>query len=243
MARTLFVASSGGAALLALQARHVGLLPGGEPRRDGPPQPGGRVRRRVTAALLLLHLPVAAASLTALVATQSAFGSFFTGGHRTVPDVPDLEEQSLIFVTGQEFPVAYTPICRWVEGRHAPERTALLSPFWSESRVTREDLWTLVIEPAAGFLAVDADRIERHPSAGFAVGEVVGMPDFDAEVRAVTDDGRPREVAFRFLEPLEAPRYRWMRWGPGGAEPFALPAVGETVVLPAQDVTSLIDRW
>lgn len=236
MARNLFIAGIGGAALLALQAREVGLLPDREVRQTD------RLRRGLTVALLVLHLPLAAAALTFQAATQSVFASFFTGGHRTVPDVPEIEEQSLIFVSGHEFPTAYTPICRWVEGHHAPERTALLSTFWSESRVAREDVRTLVVEPAVGYLLVESDRLERHPSARFAVGERVWMPDFDAEVRSVTDDGRPRVVAFRFREPLDAPRYRWMKWGPHGAEPFRPPAVGETVRLPRQSVTSLLDQ-
>ena len=99
-----------------------------------------------------------------------------------------------------------------------------------------------MVEPAGGYLAAESDRLERHPSVPFTAGDRVGMPDFEAEVRSVTDDGRPRAVAFRFRSPLDAPRYRWVEWGPRGAEPFALPAAGETVVVPAQGIASLIER-
>jgi hypothetical protein len=235
MARNLVIASIGGAALLALQTQAVGLLPGTEAKESGP------LRRWLTVALLVLHLPLAAAALTVQVAHQNVFASFFLSGHRTVPDVPEIEEQSLVFVTGYEFPSAYVPIARWVEGGHAPERTALLASLWADSRVTRAGAHTLVVEPAKGYLAAESDRLERPLSVPFAVGETVWMPDFDAEVRSITDDGRPRAVAFRFREPLDAPRYRWMKWGPRGAEPFQLPADGETVVVPAQGITSLIE--
>jgi hypothetical protein len=235
MLRNLFIASIGGAALLALQAQAVGLLSGGEGLE------AGRTRRWLTIALLVVHLPLAAASLAFQAANQTVFASFFSGGDRTVPDVPEIEQQSLIFVTGHEFPTAYTPIYRWVESRHAPQRTALLATISSDNRITREDTNTLVIEPTAGYLSVESDCLERHASVSFTVGETVWMPDFDAEVRSVTDDGRAKAVAFRFREPLSSARYRLMMWGPRGAEPFELPAVGETVVLPAEDIMSLIE--
>jgi hypothetical protein len=234
MLRNLFIAGIGGAALLALQTRAVGILSGGEVIE------AGRVRRWMTVVLLVVHLPLAAASLTFQTANQTLFASFFSGGHRTVPDVPEIEQQSLIFVTGHEFPTAYTPIYRWVEDRHAPQRTALLATISSDNLITREDNHTLVIEPAAGYLSVEGDRLERHGSVSFAVGETVWMPDFDAEVRSITDDGRAKAVAFRFRKPLDSARYRFVMWGPRGAEPFELPAVGETVVLPAEGITSLI---
>jgi hypothetical protein len=235
MLRNLFIAGIGGAALLAHQTQAVGLLPGGEVLDSG------RMRRWLTIGLLVVHLPLSAAALTFSVAGQDVFASFFSRGDRTVPDVPEIEQQSLIFVTGHEFPTAYTPICRWVDGRHAPQRTALLATISSDNRITREDVDTLVIEPAAGYLSVESDLLERPASVSFTVGETFWMPDFDAEVRSITDDGRARTVAFHFREPLNAPRYRWMKWGSPGAEPFELPAVGETVVLPAEGITSLIE--
>jgi hypothetical protein len=235
MMRNLIIASIGGAALLALQAQAVGLLSGGVKLE------ASRGRRWLTVALLVVHLPLAAASLTLQTANQALFASFFSGGDRTVPDVPEIEQQSLIFVTGHEFPTAYTPIYRWVEGRHAPQRTALLATISSDNHITREDANTLVIEPEAGYLSVDSDCLERSASTPFTVGETFWMPDFDAEVRSMTNDGRARAVAFRFREPLDSVRYRLMMWGPRGSEPFEPPVVGDTVVLPARDINSMID--
>ena len=54
---------------------------------------------------------------------------------------------------------------------------------------------------------------------------------------ALTDDGRPAEAAFHFAMNLEAPLFRWLSWKDGAYAPFVLPAVGETVTLPAATVS------
>jgi hypothetical protein len=65
------------------------------------------------------------------------------------------------------------------------------------------------------------------------------MPDFEAEVRQVTEDGRPRIVAFYFRKSLEDPTYRWLSWNTQGAVSFELPDVGEHVVVPSAPLDSL----
>ena len=64
--------------------------------------------------------------------------------------------------------------------------------------------------------------------------------DFDAEVLTLTEDSRPKAVAFHFREPLDSPLYRLWSWGPVGAEPFELPATGESVVIPSQSALSMM---
>ena len=49
-------------------------------------------------------------------------------------------------------------------------------------------------------------------------------------------NGRPAEVAFHFALKLENPLFRWMQWQDGAYVPFALPAVRDTVTLPAPAV-------
>ena len=54
---------------------------------------------------------------------------------------------------------------------------------------------------------------------------------------ALTADGRPAEAAFRLGMKLENPLFRWLRWEDGEYVPFVLPAVGETLTLPAATVS------
>jgi hypothetical protein len=233
MDRHTIFAGVGAFGLLAVQADAFGWI---SPRG---PAPGSRVRRWLTCALLVLHLPVAAVLLVGRTASLPVFGAFFAAGADTAPESPGVEEQTFLFVSGHEFPVAYLPIIRSVEARSAPRRIALLASFTSRNRIVREDEDTLVIEPKRGFLAAPSDRLERGLESAFLQGERVWMPDFVAEVREVNPDGRPQVVAFHFRKPLEDPGYGWMSWGLAGAEPFTVPAVGETVVLPALPITAI----
>jgi hypothetical protein len=238
MDRLLLFAGIGAFGLLSLQAKALGWLEAGPSAKRGTAR-GGRARRSVTAMLLLLHLPVASALLVGRTAALPLFGKLFAGGAETAPRSPEVAEQSLFFVGGHEFPVAYISLIRPVEGQVTPRRVALLASFASDNRVTRQDEDTLVIEPVLGFLAAETDRLERRPDVPFRNGDRVRMPDFEAEVRQVTEDGRPRIVAFHFRKPLEDPAYRWLSWNLHGAVSFELPAVGEQVVVPSPPLESL----
>jgi hypothetical protein len=55
--------------------------------------------------------------------------------------------------------------------------------------------------------------------------------DFGAEVREVTEDGRPQPVAFRLRQPLEAPDYRWLSRKDGRVVRSPPPAPGERVTI------------
>jgi phage baseplate assembly protein gpV len=51
-------------------------------------------------------------------------------------------------------------------------------------------------------------------------------------VRAVTRDGRPSLVEFRFAEPLQSPHYQWLVWRSGRLVEWQIPNVGESVSTP-----------
>ena len=233
MDRLLVFTGLGAFALLAQMAAAHGWL------GAAPSCSLGRWRRWLTVGLLVLHGPLAALMLAGRTAGLPFFGEAFRAGADRGPSDPAVEEQVLVFVTGHEFPVAYLPVIRQVEGGPVPARVALLASFIGGSEVRREDARTLVVRMEHGWLWQQPDRLERAGTP-FRVGDVAVMPDYRATVRATTADGRPAEVAFTFTRPLEDPLYRWLAWGPAGPEPFALPAAGETVGLPARDATSLL---
>ena len=68
-------------------------------------------------------------------------------------------------------------------------------------------------------------------SVPFGVGQTVDTVDFVAEVRTLTEDARPKTVAFHFRRPLEDPRYRWLETQATGVVAWTPPAIGETVFL------------
>jgi len=139
---------------------------------------------------------------------------------------------TFVFVNGNDFPVVYTHIIRTARGEPAPRRVALLAPL-SASLVLREDARTLVISPEDGFLPDPWDRLLSSPTRRFSAGETIERPDFVADVRSVTADGRPLEVAFRFRRPLEDPQVRWLYWVDGRVREFPLPGQGRSVAVAA----------
>ena len=64
-----------------------------------------------------------------------------------------------------------------------------------------------------------------------SLGQRVELTGMTVTVTALTEDGRPAEAAFRFSVPLEDTSLRWLNWKDDMFQPFAPPAVGETVVL------------
>ena len=223
MDRLLIFAGLGAFALLAQAAVDLGLL-----GASGSAPFTSPWRRRIVLALLVLHGPVAGLLLPARVATLPLFASFFALGADGAPTDAALSEQTLVFVTGNEFPIAYTAVIRRVEGiRPVPRRVALLASVAGDNLVTRLDEDTLRIEPEDGFLAASFDRLARHPSNRFALNERIERPDYSVLVDSLTEDGRPAVVRIRFREPLESPSYRWIFFDDGRLVPWPPLAVGE----------------
>lgn len=231
MDRLLLFSGVGACGLLAVLAEQVGILP-------GPKSAAATGRRRlVTWALLLIHGPLAAALLVARVAALPLFAAAIEVGVVAAPADDDAPRQTYVFVTGHEFPVVYLAVIRHLETpTTAPGRVAVLSSLSNHNEVYREDDDTLVITARDGFLRQPTDQLLRSPSAPFRAGEIIQRPDFAAEVREVTPDGRPARVAFHFRAPLDNPAFRWLAWGPAGVEEFRLPAVGSSVEMPPMPI-------
>ncbi len=194
---------------------------------------GAKWRRRAVQFLVVVHVPVAAALLVARTATLPTFDTFFTAGARQAPQGPDVPDQTFVFVNGNDFPVVYSYVTRVaMEDAAVPRAVAQLAPMTTANVLRREDERTLVVTPRNGFLAMPADRLLVGPDRRFTSGERIERPDFVAEVREVTEDGRPRRVAFRFRQPLESPLYCWLFWNDGRLRPFPLPAVGQSTTIP-----------
>jgi hypothetical protein len=222
MDRLMVFAGIGAFGALALLLQDVGVWPWS--------RPGKGWRRRAALVLLGLHLPVAAILLVGRTAVLPLFGVFFADGARQSPSGPEVAQQTLVFVNGNDFPVGYTWMIRQVETpASSPRRVAQLSSALTHSLVYREDPQTLLVTSEGGFLADQLDRLLASPTRLFTEGEEIERPDYVAEIRGVTADGRPRQVAFRFQRVLEHPAYRWLHWEHGRVLEFPLPPVGESV--------------
>ena len=92
------------------------------------------------------------------------------------------------------------------------------------ARVERLDERTLRYTPEGGFvwsLFRDDDRL-------FAPGDTVEMTGVTVAVTAITDEGRPSEVAYQFAVPLDDSSLVWLERQGSIFVPFSLTAVGES---------------
>jgi hypothetical protein len=115
------------------------------------------------------------------------------------------------------------------EGMPAPRAVRTLAPGVLPVTVRRTDDRTLEVEPQAGYLIL-LDRLFRNEQHPLQLGENVRLARMTATVLAI-EDGRPRNVAFRFETPLEDSSLRWLSFQAGEFIPWTPPPVGEEVTL------------
>ena len=171
-------------------------------------------------------LPLLDTPLAAVAARSSAT---INGSRRTA-----------VFVNGLEPFVAALPIVQALETPgSATQRVAILASMFNDNVVYREAEDTLVITAQGGFLRTSPDQLFRSASVPFKMGERIERTDFTAEVRTLTPDGRPEQVAFHFHRPLESPEYQWLAWSEQGVDEFRLPPMRSQVDLPRVGILPL----
>ena len=102
------------------------------------------------------------------------------------------------------------------------------------------DTHTLRVQPQRGFLSTSPERHYRGDARGLPPGTRVELSTFTAEVLSATPDGRPAVVDFRFRDPLDSPRLRFVRYEDGHLRPWRVPAPGTVLSLPRQDYLAVL---
>ncbi len=151
-----------------------------------------------------------------------------------IPLDSDIEDKTLVVVNGPSaFHIGWLPIMCQSAGYPVPKHTRGISPSMAAVTIKREDANTLVVQPEAGFLTHPGDQLFRGDQVPLALGDVVELADVAVEVSGIGENGKPSEATFRFDVPLEDDSLRWLYWKEGKFVPFPLPAVGQSVSLPA----------
>ncbi|MEW6250255.1 MAG: hypothetical protein AB1716_06390 [Planctomycetota bacterium] len=195
--------------------------------------------RRVTVAvgvlLVLVHGLVAPLNFMARAAAPIGPRALQARLYLDQPLDAEVASQDLVFVNPPlGFALLATPLIWASERAPLPRHLRVLTASgFQPVEVTRPDEYTLVIRPAAGYLSSKMDRLCRRDDRPLAPGAQIALPGMAVTVLAVDAHQRPAEASFRFDVPLEDPSLRWLQWRAGQYEPFVLPAVGSSVVLPA----------
>jgi len=97
-----------------------------------------------------------------------------------------------------------------------------------------------VVDPYAFILSGDkgfVDPISRDVvSLPFKAGDQIDIGTAQVTVLETTADHAPKRALFHFKAPLSDARWRFYAWGDDSHEPFTLPPVGASVVLPKQNI-------
>lgn len=237
--RLLLWTGLGAFGLLAMLVRRVGWL-GGAGDEALP-----RSARLLVGLLLALHLPLAALLLPLRVLVLPAYGGLFATAALQAPWDAAYHGRTLVLLNGQELMAAYGGVMRAVARATAeergldpadwpvPGRVELLGSLMTDQHVLRLDAHTLEVVPEGGMLATTMDRLFWAPSRSFAVGERVRRPGLEIEVAALTEDGRPARVRYRFDRELDDPELVFMALVDGDLRPWPVPSSGEAVLVPA----------
>lgn len=244
MSRALLFAAVGAFALVAECLggwhRHLAWVP-----RSGAT---GRWFRKLVIGLLIVHLPLAAATRVLAPKAMSkvqkrlkrtlAIGLFI----RLRP------HQNLVIMNAPN-PASLTcdPFWAVYNDKGLPAGIRMLVPGYGPLEITRTDPRRLVVKSLSDnfFKCEEGLRIDpvffyrllsdvRGSEPPATVAARVTRPPMTVEVLAVDERGRPSEIACEFETALEAPSLRWIywNWGRRHFEAFHPPPVGTAVCLP-----------
>ncbi len=205
-------------------------------------------------ALLFIHVPVALGGRL-WSRRMFAFSGEVIYSTAEIGEAPSPSDKTVVLVNAPNpFLFIAMPHLRSYEDKSVPALARVLVPGWRPLEVTRTGERTLVIRSREGnLLSVDESSKDMRPSflylyrtfntlfrgddEPFGVGQRVELPDLAVEVLSVDGAGSPTATQFDFSCSLDSPSLYWLQWhwkpvGLGSYSPFAIPAVGETVVIP-----------
>ncbi len=200
-------------------------------RKNSSPKPARLGARFLGPVLIAIHLVWAPLSLPLTAWSPITFG-LLTQDAVNLPGKPDLTGKDLILVN-PPIPLffMYLPVLRASNGLSLPAHYRVLTGGNTSLRISRPDRHSLCIRPANGYFSERMDCLFRSPSCPLAQDAVVSLTGMSAEVTALTSDGRPAEVWFRFSRPLEDASWVWMEWSEDGIRKFVPPPVGAHLTL------------
>ena len=201
---------------------------------------GRRLSSLVYLPLVFIHL-LLAPLLLPLTAFSPALLGNIEPSINSLPDDPDFATQTAVIVNAPSFfYTGYIADIRSIQGLPAPARVRTLASGLAPITLSRADSNTVLVRPDGGYLT-GFDTVFRGGGQRMRLGQTVALTGVTITVQELTEDGRAAAVSFRFDVPLEDRSLRWLQWRNGIYAPFAPPAAGETVVLPAIRLTPVIE--
>lgn len=188
----------------------------------------GRGYRFLVGTLVVCHLVLSPLLFPLRVAAIDLVGGLLNDTvHAMVLDESHLTAQTLVVVNPPVMGIAPNiSIIRAVEGKPVPRHVRDLGPNFPAEPLGlyRPDENTLVVSRPSGFPQV---FFRGHPDFQYQVGDVVTLSDVDITILAMTADGLPQRVSYRFKVPLEDKSLQWIVFEGRKSTAFIPPSVGE----------------
>ncbi|GJM23711.1 MAG: hypothetical protein DHS20C16_01260 [Phycisphaerae bacterium] len=217
--------------------------------------PKVRFSRFVGAALIVFNLIFAPFGLVTAAHNTRSFGDTSEVAGLSLPHDDKLANQRMMVVsTPSGFLFSFAKIYAATQNRTVARKTLTLGSGVYEVHVGRPDDRSLLVTQAGGWLMHPGQWPTDDPNEfkwvgtqylfqtfdvlfrdqqPFTIGQRIELSDCALEIVGLTPDARPATVRFEFDNPLEDESYRWIYWKDNGFAEFDLPAVGESVTLPA----------
>ncbi len=195
-----------------------------------------RVAALSAVGLAAIHFVIAPLTLPMRARGIKAVREMLSLANDSVPKTPDITEKTLVFLNPPADPFAsYVPIMRADAGELRFARQRWLATGTSDVTLERMDRRTFRVRPDGGFLISPSERMLRSLRHPMKLGDEVRLTGMTVSISELTWDGRPAEAVVRFDRDADDPSIVWLEWRGRGYAPFALPAVGATVVVPKAD--------
>lgn len=158
----------------------------------------------------------------------------------SLPDAgPNSQDRVILVNPPKALFVGYYPIVRRYFGVHNPQSMQSLASGDQALTLSVLDERTLRMSAPRGFGEAVSRDFLKYP---FKVGDRIRAGHFTVAVEEVTPLGKASTVRFAFDTPLRESPWQLYAWAESGYEPFSLPAVGQSVVLPPFDLGKLAMR-
>jgi hypothetical protein len=166
---------------------------------------------------------------------------YFKATALTLPHGKELEHTMIMLVNTRDYlATPFIMLYRRVFNSPGPVFMHVLGVSTHRVSVTRVDDFSLVLAPENGYLDDPTSILVRSRDEPFAVGQIINLFGGRIHIEAITPDGRPARVRFVTFG-LDDWRFRWVIWDDATRRfvEFKLPAIGQTVVIPAATGESL----
>jgi hypothetical protein len=228
--RVLTASSLGGAALIAM---YLSASVRGEVTR-----PRGLVAS-AGLSLLAIHAIIAPLLLPPRILAIESMERLLASD--SVPSGPSVRDKTIVLLNPPiDVFATYLPPSWLTRGSGLPGGFRWIASGESALQIERLDAFTLKVTPDGGFLSTSSQRMFRRAERPMALGQRVRLSDVTFEVSALTADGRPAAALARFDRPLDSADFVWLRWDVKAYRPATLPAVGQSLHLPAADLKALL---